>query len=705
MSAATLRRSWLACSAAVLLACTGVVLAAQATRAPLNAPARVSLTGNRLTVRYDGRVIYDARVTSRGRLDVRTLVDTSDGAITQVVKLTAFGDSARVTLTGVVSGSAEAFALEPEPRTDALPVVRHASGPSFNRLNRGVFDRQRDWLLSVDAQARVRVTPGSGADSTRFALEASGFEVALRFRPRYFGRHRGLTRFAPWLAPVKRQSVAGWTSWFAFIDTVTEAHVRATAGVLRDELAPYGYTVLQVDDGYQRLPLGPVANWLTTNAKFPSGVRGLRRLISDAGLVPGIWTNVAFEDTAYVRAHPALFVKDASGRPAYGTWVGFSFDGSVRGALDTLVRPVYRQLAADGFTYFKLDALRHLRYEGYNSLAADFAKRGVNREQAFRDAVAAVRGEIGAPAWLLACWGIRPELTGLVDAVRVGTDGFGYGGFSQYNSWNNVVWRNDPDHVEIAKPDGYRAATLASLTGSLLMLTDPPAVYRSARVDAARRTAPVLFTLPEQGYDVDASRSRLIAGANTEVSGSGSRPFDADRALTVPLTLLDVSRPFERWSVIARTGGDDSVRFAPLGVPDDAPQLVFEFWTKRFLGAHTGSFAAGPIDSAFQVQVFCVRAQLPRPQLLATSRHVSCGGTELRALSWANDVLSGESELVARDPYEVWLTEPAGWRFERVDVDAGATLERNEVTDGVRTVRMRSATGGRVTWRAVYAKR
>jgi alpha-galactosidase len=689
------------CSSIAAAALAGS-LDAQSAPAPLSAPAQVTRTGDHLTLRYDGRVLLDARLATRGRLDVRTLVDSANGAVTQVVKLTAFGDGARMTLDGTVTASAEGFAVEPEPRTDALPVVRHASGPSFNRLNRGVYDRQRDWMFSVDAQAKVRVTPGAGADSTRYAIEASGFEIALRFRPRYFARHRGLARFEPWRSPVKTRSVAGWTSWFAFLDTVTEQHVAQTASVLGRDLAPWGYTVMQLDDGYQRLPLGPVANWLGTNAKFPGGVRGIRTLMSGAGLEPGIWTNVAFEDTAYARAHPRLFVRGDDGRPAYGNWVGFSFDGSVRGALDTLVRPVYRGLREAGFTYFKLDALRHLRYEGYNSLASSFATRGMDREQAFRDVVAAVRGEIGVSAYLLACWGIRPELAGLVDAVRVGTDGFGYGGFAQYNSWNNVVWRNDPDHVEIAKPDGVRAATLASLTGSILMLTDPPSAYTGARLDAARRVTPVLFTLPEQGYDVDPSRSRLIAGAQTELSGSGSRPFDADRALVVPLTLLDVSRPWGHWSVLARTGGADTVRFADLGIPDDAPQVVFEFWSKRMLGAVTGRLVAEPV-AANGVQVFCIRAVEARPQLLATNRHVSCGGAEVRSLAWAGDTLRGESELVAGDTYEVYVTEVSGWRVDGVEVEGARALE-SRVEGGVRVVRMVSERGGRVRWAVRYAR-
>ena len=156
-----------------------------------------------------------------------------------------------------------------------------------------------------------------------------------------------------------------------------------------------------------------------------------------------------------------------------------------------------------GWRYYKLDALRHLRYEGYNSHADYFRDRGLDREEVFRRFARTVRDAIGPDAFLLACWGIRPELVGLVDAVRVGNDGFGYGGLAQYNSFNNVVWRNDPDHIQLTAPDAYRAATLASLTGSLLMLTDRPEVYRTPRAEIAKRTAPVLFTRPEQIYDVD----------------------------------------------------------------------------------------------------------------------------------------------------------------------------------------------------------
>ena len=55
-------------------------------------------------------------------------------------------------------------------------------------------------------------------------------------------------------------------------------------------------------------------------------------------------------------------------------------DGRVQPGDDAdLVLPVYRQLKTQGWTYFKVDALRHLRYEGYNSHAGFYLTRGIDR--------------------------------------------------------------------------------------------------------------------------------------------------------------------------------------------------------------------------------------------------------------------------------------------------------------------------------------
>lgn len=660
-----------------------------------------------MVLTYHGHTLLDGTIGGPGaRAELRTLVDTAGGVVTQVLKWTARGRGPLL-LTGTLNASGEAFPCEVEPGEDGLRVVRHSVGLSASRLNRAVYDRHGDWVLSVDFPAQVRVTPvAASPDSTTFGLEASGGEIALRFRPRYYQRHRGLAAFRPWTYRVWDRSVAGWTSWFAFLDKVTESDIRRTADVLAETLLPYGYDYLQIDDGYQRQPIGLPDHWLTTNEKFPAGLPGLERYIAGRGLKPGIWTNTTFHDSAYAAAHPEYFLPAPApeGGPAYGNWVGYVMDGSNPATLKDLVLPVYDSLARQGWAYFKVDALRHLRYEGYNSYADVFRRRGQDRTAVYRAFVQAIRDAIGAQPFMLGCWGIRPELVGIIDAARVGTDGFGYGGFAEYNSFNNVVWRNDPDHIQLAAPDAYRATTLTSLTGSLLMLTDPPEVYRTPRVEAARRAAPVLFTLPQQLYDLDPSRSSRLAEAEESVSGSGPRPFDADQRLVASFYQLDVNRPFERWTVLARTGGAaDSIRFADLGLAGDRSYLVFEFWTKTQLGAFQRAFAPGSVNPRFGVQDFCIREQVDHPQLVATNRHVSCGGMDLVDLSWKDGILQGVSDLVAGDAYDLYLTEPAGFTFVTATAD-GARLLGGERAGPLRLVRLRSDRQARVSWRVEWRR-
>ncbi|HSC58612.1 MAG TPA: alpha-galactosidase [Gemmatimonadales bacterium] len=690
-------------SIAVLASCLAASAAAQAVTPPPDAPATVEIRDSLLLLRYRGGVIFEGTITTAGGpAALRELTDSTGGRVTQVLKWTAAGEG-RVTISGVVHGSPEAFAAEAEPHHDALPVVRHAVGAVADRLDRAFYDRRWDWVLSVDPPAGAELVPVAGPDSgISYRLTASGGEVALRFRPRFYQRHRGLAEFRPWEYRPWQQSVAGWSSWYAFFDRVTEADIHRTADVMGSVLRPFGYRYLQIDDGYEQLPIGLSDHWLHPNAKFPGGLDSLERYIRTRGLEPAIWTNVSFADSAAAAAHPTWFVPGPDGRPAEGNWIGYVMDGSSAAAMDTLVTPVYTALRKMGWSYFKLDALRHLRYEGYNSHSAYFTAKGLDREQVYRSVVARVRAAIGPDAYLLACWGIRPELIGLVDGVRVGDDGFGYGSFAEYNSFNNVVWRNDPDHIEIHRADGYRAATVTSLTGSVLMLTDRPEVYRTDRVEAARRTAPVLLTHPEQLYDVDPSRSSLIGEAATQLSGSGPRPFDADQRERVSLYQLDIARPFEQWTVLARTHDSPSaIPLSELGLLPGVDYLGFDFWGRTYLGVVRDSLRGGPIDPRFEVQVVCLRRRLGHPQLLATGRHVTCGGPDLQDVSWTDGALSGESELVAGDPYDIYLTEPAGYRFGGVAV-TGAQMAGTRREGGMRVVRLVSREGGAVRWVVRY---
>jgi hypothetical protein len=316
--------------------------------------------------------------------------------------------------------------------------------------------------------------------------------------------------------------------------------------------------------------------------------------------------------------------------------------------------------------------------------------------------VKAVRQSIGKETPLMACWGIRPELVGIADACRIGNDGYSYAGLAQFNSFNNIIWRNDPDHIELSEKEAYRSCTATSLTGSLFMLTDKPEKYNSELVEAARRTMPVLFTMPGQIYDVDPSRSSQLRWVDAEISGSGPRSFDASSVTTTGLFLQEINKSFENWSVLGRLDDRDQViSLADLGLNSQKEYLVFEFWSKQFKGTVANKFEPGAIDPKYNCQVLCFRERKNHPQLLATNRHISCGGIDLENLQWEGNALSGTSKVLSVENYIIYLYEPDAVQ-SKVTVDH-ATVKANRKEGVVRIVEFKPETGvSRIFWKIQY---
>ena len=80
---------------------------------------------------------------------------------------------------------------------------------------------------------------------------------------------------------------------------------------------------------------------------------------------------------------------------------------------------------------------------------------------------------------------------------------------------------------------------------------------------------------------------------------------------------------------------------------------------------------------------------------------MTCGGPDLAEVTWADGTLSGVSTVVANDPYEIALTEPAGYRLVEVTA-TGARVVSQRLVGGVRVVRLAAEVGGEVRWRVRY---
>ncbi|MBK7643010.1 MAG: alpha-galactosidase [Planctomycetes bacterium] len=641
-----------------------------------------------------GEVLFAPAVTTGERTDQSWSFEAAPGS--------GVGE---LQLSGDVHTSAEGLAAEMRGAAQQrFPLVRTSVGQSRNLRNDAIYDRHWDWLLSAKGGTTRIAQAKRNADAQSFHLETRGPALELDFAPLWMQRHRNLPEYRPWTYRVFKDSVSGWCSWWAYRDTIDSKKLESVADALAAQhMNEFGLKWLQIDDGYQTgkgLPSG----WLEWNQKFEGGAEATADLIQKRGFRPGIWVYSAFSDADYAREHADWFVHDAQGALVKGPWVDFGLDANVQAALDAVVKPTYRGLKKLGFGYVKVDSLRHLLYDAYNHAIPALAKEGATPQATLRKYLEAVRKALGGETYLLACWGVLPEVIGVADGCRLGGDGFGPATLQQYNSWNGLVWRNDPDHCDVmpswkevagkgdaaiaeARKESILRPTLASMAGAVLMLSDPAEVYADPRnLEGAKRALPVLFSVPGQTYDFDARKTdALLAGKRTNIlSGKDPSPIDADQQGTLaPWWLQEIDRSFEHWNVLARfdTAGkglaESDVRFEDLGLEPEPEYLVYEFWSKRLVPVARSGFRA-PAAEQGATQVFAIREKLDHPQLLSTSRHISQGAVELSELAWNPGTLAleGVSDLIAGDPYEVTVFVPKGWKAKNSRIGVSETETR-----------------------------
>ncbi len=257
---------------------------------------------------------------------------------------------ATLVLRGFVYGSTEAFAAETFSQAQLrFPLIRTSVGPSHNLRNNAVYDRRFDWVMYGPGDGATRIQPqvdSSGATANSFRVEMSGNLIVLTFKPRFYQRHRNIAFFEPWKYRVWPDSVAGWSSWWAYEENINEKLIHEMADVFAEKLSNYGYKYIQIDAGYQPRQGFP-SDWLKTNEKFPGGLANLAAYIREKNLKPALWLNVQIDDDALAQAHPDWFVQK-NGTPFKAQWVGYGMDGSNAAMIDQLIRPDISRRARHG---------------------------------------------------------------------------------------------------------------------------------------------------------------------------------------------------------------------------------------------------------------------------------------------------------------------------------------------------------------------
>jgi hypothetical protein len=370
--------------------------------------------------------------------------------------------------------------------------------------------------------------------------------------------------------------------------------------------------------------------------------------------------------------------------------------------------------------YYKMDGLwtgtaTQLMYinDGYKndtmSNVSPFHDPSVTQIQAYRNGLKLIRERAGDDVFLSGC-AISQNMRsfgasfGLVDAMRVGPD-FNHDGLgvktgplraSRYYFLNGKIWWNDPDPAKVRANDGTSVAdpsangavsldvarltsTFAALTGQIFLLSDWLPDLPEERLEVLRRTMKSHYATarPVDYFDRSLPSVWLISDKKSGV----------DREV---LGLFNWEKTTEAvGSTLQRTGLDPERSY-----------FAFDFWNNRLLPDIRGSFSSelGPESCS----VIALRADEGHPVLLGTSAHVTQGITDVLSETWKDNSLTGESVVTGKDPYELRIRIPEGWKIIRADADI---LTEVLESDGLARIRMMPEKDGQVKWAVTFAKR
>ncbi len=559
---------------------------------------------------------------------------------------------------------------------------------------------------------RLRIKPGEEAAGELFAI--GGFDDA----------RIGLEAYADAVAKVYAIHLPphrpGYCTWYM------EKHGGASneqfLGELSDyaakNLKPYGFDFVQIDDGWQQgiKSNGPKKNFTAFDPKgaYPSGMKEMARRISDLGLTPGIWFMPFagnYQDP-FFQSHTDWFVKGEDGKPFDTRWGGTCLDMTHPGARD-YVREVVGRIGNEwSYRVFKMDGFwtgSGTRQMYVNNGYVDdhigeavFSNADKTNIEALRDGIKLVRRAAGPGTFLLGCCVSQNMRSfggsfGLLDAMRVGPDTGSHqiGAPHASRLWflNGRVWWNDPDCVSVRAstplPMARLNASFTAIADDLFYNSDWMPDFPADRLDILRRYMPS--------------------------HGLRSRPVDVFESPIARVWHLADTRSPQRRDIVALYNWDKAaahVACTPerIGLPAADAYVGFDFWADQFIPQFKGELAADlPRESC---QVLAIRPVSDHPQLISTSRHITQGMVDVTDESWdGSGVLSGVSQVVGEDPYELRIVMPAkdaSWHLSGVNVAADAAAAGAKAEGAQRgfevRVTIRCATSRAIKWSVRFTR-
>ena len=499
----------------------------------------------------------------------------------------------------------------------------------------------------------------------------------LNLKMHYYRNHLGYKYYEPWKKKTNKKAVAGWCSWEAFRRDIDEVKIDGIAAFMEKNLKDYGMEYIQIDDGYQKMPLPYCAEgtmkegWMTCEeSKFPRGHEWIVNDIQKHGFIPGIWTNANITNVDFPMIHPEDVIFH-EGKPLMGEWIDYLYSCTPEN-LKKQVTPVFEGFREAGYKYVKIDAIRHLLFDGMHEAVRLGIMSNEEAEQRFRSYMEATKKGMSEDMYYLASWGEMHEVVGVADACRISMDANPtWAGvhmqlfeMARWYHTQRILFLNDPDHVCVrTKPEWAKSLlSLISLAGGLCMLSDTQDAYTEEKLAIIRKTLPPLTTCTAEtgplntdfpAYTWTKLHGFAVQSHETPVEMENVNLKDAyDMAGIYPS--MNDAHPFstlwgfhlnhagESWCVMGRFATvplkAGTIGLAQIGINPEQNYHVFDFWEERYLGVMAGEVPVRELKLG-ECQILTFRKVQKIPQFLASTRHVSMDAVSVLQVEWKERVL------------------------------------------------------------------
>lgn len=572
----------------------------------------------------------------------------------------------------------------------------------------GLYDAAQDLLIDVNGcewkWESERFEETEKHRIARMKVRLCEKPLYINLRMHYYRNHLGYKYYEPWKHTANKKAVAGWCSWEAYRRDIDEKKICGIADFMKENLKDYGLEYIQVDDGYQKMPLpyrseGTMKEgWMTCEEeKFPRGHEGIVSDIRSRGFVPAIWTNANITNKHYPEHHPEdVLWKD--GRPLKGEWIDFLYSCTPEN-LKEQVTPIFEGYRDAGYKYVKIDAIRHLIFDGLHEAVRLGLMTNEEAEQKFRSYMEATKAGMSDDMYYLASWGEMHEVVGIADACRISMDanptwaGIRMQLFetARWGHTQRVLFLNDPDHVCVrTKPEWAKSVlSLISLSGGLCMLSDTEEAYTPEKLDIIRRTLPPLTSMtaetgalsvdypaytwtklhgfavqshetPVEMEEVDLKEAYDMAGIYPTMNAE--HPFST-------LWSFHLDHAGEQWSVIGRFATvplkEAAISLEQVNIDPTASYHAFDFWEQKCLGVVSGSITCRALELGC-CQIIGLRRVKDIPQFIASTRHVSMDAISVQKTEWDNGCLSVSLSCVPGSEETYYFAVPLGYIVKEV---------------------------------------